>query len=76
MKEKLTQREFFVVCCKYGIVNDVNKYQGDKTLQEVGNLLGITRERVRQILDRAYIKILREYKKQTDENYFEKYKKI
>lgn len=74
MRDKLTLREFFVVSCKNGIVNEVNKYPKDKTLQEVGDILGVTRECIRQILCRAYRKIGREYKKLTDENYFMKHK--
>jgi len=74
MRSKLTLREFFVVCCKFGIVNEINKYPGDKTLQEVGDIVGVTRERIRQILNKAYRKTIREYKKLMDDNSQEKQK--
>ena len=57
MRSVLTEKEFFVVSCKNGIINEINKYPDKKTLTEVGRIMGLTRERIRQILDDAYKKI-------------------
>lgn len=49
---ELTEREEFVVRKRYGI-------DGERpmTLEEIGNLLGVTRERVRQIEEKAMFKM-------------------
>ena len=74
MIEKLTHKEYFVVCCKNGIVNDINTFPNKKTLEEVGKIIGVTRERVRQILNNAYKKIKKEYIAITSDNVEEKIK--
>jgi len=53
-KLNLTEKERIVLACRYGF----NSKGEEKTLEEVGKLLGVTRERVRQIEARA-IKRLR-----------------
>lgn len=68
MRYKLKLKEFFVVCCKFGIVNDINKYPGEKTLQEVGDIIGVTKEAIRQILNKAYIITAKEYKRRNELN--------
>ena len=57
MKSVLNEKEFFVVSCKNGIINEINKYPDNKTLTEVGQIMGLTRERIRQILEDAYEKM-------------------
>ena len=49
---RLTDREFFVLKARWGL--GLNK---PLTLQEIGNLMGITRERVRQIEKKCLRKI-------------------
>ena len=61
MRGVLTEKEFFVVSCKNGFINESNKIPGEKTLDEVGKILGLTRERIRQILKPAYEKIKNAY---------------
>lgn len=48
----LTQRECAIVSAFYGLGND-----GSKTLEEIGLLFGLTRERVRQIKENAIRKL-------------------
>jgi len=49
----LTERERKILCLYYGL------YEGDeeKTLEEIGTMLGVTRERIRQIRNRAFEKL-------------------
>lgn len=53
----LTERERFIIQKRFGLCDDINK-----TLEEIGNELGVTRERIRQIEARALNK-LRKYHK-------------
>lgn len=62
IRSKLTPREFFVMCSKLGIVNEVNDSLGGKTLEEIGQMMGVTRERIRQILAKSFRKIKKECK--------------
>ncbi len=64
----LNEKEKIIICQLYGI--DLNgNYQEPKTLEEVGNQLGLTKERVRQIRNKIFkrlknnrnIKSLKEY---------------
>ncbi len=50
--EKLTEREKKIIQLRYGLTGE-----GPYTLEETGKLLGITRERVRQIQERALLKL-------------------
>ncbi|MBN2049486.1 MAG: sigma-70 family RNA polymerase sigma factor [Spirochaetales bacterium] len=58
--QELSEREVRIICLRYGLHG-----QGPRTLQETGRLLGITRERVRQIQEKALSK-LRQLKKIQD----------
>jgi len=57
---ELSEREIRIICLRYGLHGE-----GPRTLQETGRLLGITRERVRQIQEKALAK-LRQLKKIQD----------
>ena len=57
----LTEREFFAISYRFGIINEVNNIPGQKTFEEVGLALGITRQAVNQIFKKAYEKIKLEY---------------
>ncbi len=52
----LTLRERQVISLRFGLDNDE-----EKTLEEVGKILGVTRERIRQIADKALKKIRGNY---------------
>ncbi len=61
--EQLSEREKKILILRYGLLGD-----GPHTLQETGEILGITRERVRQIQEKAFYKlkkmdIIEEFKK-------------
>jgi len=49
MKNILTPREYVIVSCRFGIVNEVNKNPEPMTLEQVASIFGVTRERIRQI---------------------------
>jgi len=66
MRDTLTKRELFVVCSKLGIVNEMNDSTECKRLREIGEILGVTRQRVEQILTESYKKIKTQYKLQND----------
>lgn len=67
MKTKLSQREYFIVSCRNGIINDVNKTTGPKRMEEIGKMLGLSRQRVKQLLDESYQIIKEEYERQNIE---------
>jgi len=48
----LSEREMRIIQLRYGLTGD-----GPLTLEETGKLLGITRERVRQIQEKALVKL-------------------
>ncbi len=50
--EQLSDREKMIIMLRYGFEGD-----GPHTLQETGEILGITRERVRQIQEKALLKL-------------------
>ncbi|VAY86434.1 RNA polymerase sigma factor RpoD [hydrothermal vent metagenome] len=51
--DQLNEREQAVVRMRYGLMND----ESDRTLEEIGNALSVTRERVRQIESSAIKKL-------------------
>jgi len=51
--ERLPPRENLVVRARFGMLPD----QADRTLQEVGGLLGVSKERARQLLNRAFARL-------------------
>ncbi|MDR0304093.1 MAG: RNA polymerase sigma factor RpoD/SigA [Chitinispirillales bacterium] len=59
MRDFLTEREYLVVCKYYGIGEETHY-----TLEEIGQQMDITRERVRQLKDGALIKLRRSQKAQ------------
>ena len=61
MKSKLNPREFFIVCCRNGIINDIDENLSSGKFEDMGRLLGISRQRSQQILMEAYRKIKEEY---------------
>ncbi len=50
--DKLSEREMRIIKLRYGLDGE-----GPFTLEETGKILGITRERVRQIQERALVKL-------------------
>jgi RNA polymerase primary sigma factor len=50
---RLSQREQVIINCRFGLTGD------ERTLEEIGHELGITKERVRQIESRALCKLRR-----------------
>lgn len=50
--KNLSQREIMIIQLRYGLNGE-----GPRTLEETGKLLGITRERVRQIQEKAILKL-------------------
>ena len=57
LREILQPREFFIISHRYGFVNEVNDSSEPKTLECLGGMMGLTRERVRQIEMKALKKI-------------------
>ncbi len=57
MLKLLTMKERQVIKLRYGLDDD----EDERTLEEVSKVLGVTRERVRQIEDRAFEKIRSDY---------------
>ena len=53
MLEQLSQKERDVLIMRFGLNNNGNK----KTLDEIGNFYGVSRERIRQIENRAISKL-------------------
>ena len=53
MLEQLSQKERDVLILRFGLNNDGNK----KTLDEIGSIYGVSRERIRQIENRAISKL-------------------
>ncbi|TAF54669.1 MAG: sigma-70 family RNA polymerase sigma factor [Oscillatoriales cyanobacterium] len=53
--QSLSRKERQVLIHRFGLFT--HERHGDKTLQEVGNILGVTRERVRQIQDKSMKKL-------------------
>jgi RNA polymerase primary sigma factor len=61
---QLSEREMKIIQLRFGLAGE-----GPLTLEETGRLLGITRERVRQIQEKAIVKLksLRELTELQDE---------
>ena len=57
IKNVLTEREYIVVSCRYGIINEVNNCPNPMTLEQVAIRFGVTRERIRQIEAKALRKL-------------------
>ena len=53
MLEQLSRKERDVLILRFGLNNDGNK----KTLDEIGSIYGVSRERIRQIENRAISKL-------------------
>lgn len=68
MDSVLTQREYIVISCRFGFVNDVNQLPYPQTLEQVGARLDVSRERVRQIEAKA-LKRLRVRTKRNKNNF-------
>lgn len=57
IREKLTLKQYIVISCRFGIVNDVNNCSEPMTLEQIASKLGVTRERIRQIEAKALRKL-------------------
>jgi RNA polymerase primary sigma factor len=54
----LTERERKILVLYYGLDDGEAMTLEEMTLEEIGSLLGVTRERIRQIRNRAFDKLL------------------
>lgn len=52
MRERLTPKEYDIVCCRFGLLDDT-----PKSLQAVADVKGISKERVKQLVDKALSKL-------------------
>lgn len=57
INEVLNPKEIMIISCRYGIVNEYNNSANAMTLEEIAKILGLTRERIRQIEYKALKKI-------------------
>lgn len=57
IKNILNSREYSVISCRFGIVNDVNNCSKPMTLEQIAVKFGVTRERIRQIEAKALRKL-------------------
>ena len=53
MLEQLDDREQQIICYRYGLDSD----RGPMTFKEVGSALGVSKERIRQLANRAIAKL-------------------
>lgn len=53
MQQYLTPNEYAAISIRYGLVNEFNNCSSPKTLEETGDIMRITRERVRQLEQKA-----------------------
>ena len=58
MDENLNEREKKVICGRYGF----NEYNEEMTLKQIGDEFGVTRERIRQIEEKAMAKLQKKSK--------------
>ncbi len=71
----LTSREYAILSYRYGLVNEINDSPEPKTLEQVGKIYGVTRERIRQIEAKALRKLRKRCKKDEENQLVKKYPK-